>query len=61
LNQTKITAGIYDRHRPWKKQKNNNSGKGRDWIMRKKEQQRRRGDVVPPDTKYTGRKRKNSF
>ncbi|PNY07244.1 putative methyltransferase [Trifolium pratense] len=52
---------IFDRHRPRKKQKNNNSGKGREWIMRKKEQQRRRGNVVPQDTKYTGRKRKSSF
>ncbi|XP_054821182.1 LOW QUALITY PROTEIN: protein NUCLEOLAR FACTOR 1 [Prosopis cineraria] len=42
-----------DRHRPKKKQKHNKSGKGREWILRKKEQMRRRGNLVPPDTKYT--------
>eukprot|EP00887_Chlorella_sp_A99_P001439 scaffold8.g1439.t1 len=36
--------------------------KGRDWILRKKAQQRQRGRVaVKPDTKYTGRKRKDRF
>lgn len=52
---------ISDRHRPRKKQKKNKSGKGKDWIVRKKEQMRRRGNVVPPNTKYTGRKRKDRF
>ncbi|XP_028773711.1 18S rRNA (guanine-N(7))-methyltransferase RID2 [Neltuma alba] len=55
------TVCISDRHRPKKKQKHNKSGKGREWILRKKEQMRRRGNVVPPDTKYTGRKRKDRF
>ncbi|XP_057456183.1 18S rRNA (guanine-N(7))-methyltransferase RID2-like isoform X2 [Lotus japonicus] len=56
------TVCISDRHRPQKKQKNNNKkGKGRDWILRKKEQMRRRGNAVPQDTKYTGRKRKDRF
>ncbi|KAG5129834.1 hypothetical protein JHK84_036231 [Glycine max] len=48
-------------HRPRKKQKNNKSGKGKEWLLRKKEQMRRRGNVVPPNTKYTGRKRKDRF
>lgn len=52
---------ISDRHRPRKKQKNNKSGKGKEWLLRKKEQMRRRGNVVPPNTKYTGRKRKDRF
>ncbi|XP_027332404.1 18S rRNA (guanine-N(7))-methyltransferase RID2-like isoform X2 [Abrus precatorius] len=56
------TVCISDRHRPRKKQKKNNkSGKGKEWILRKKEQMRRRGNAVPPDTKYTGRKRKDRF
>ena len=29
----------------------------RDWIIQKKQAQRRRGDSVRPDSKYTGRKR----
>ena len=36
--------------------------KGREWIARKKEQARARGRVgVRPDSKYTGRKRKDRF
>nr|AFK36757.1 unknown [Lotus japonicus] len=55
------TVCVSDRHRPRKKQKNNKRGKGKEWIMRKKDQMRRRGNVVPRDTKYTGRKRKDRF
>lgn len=31
--------------------------KSRDWILKKKERQRRQGEETRPDTKYTGRKR----
>ena len=32
----------------------------RDWVLKKKDQMRRRGyGAVPQDTKYTGRKRKH--
>ncbi|KEH32545.1 S-adenosyl-L-methionine-dependent methyltransferase [Medicago truncatula] len=56
------TVRLSDRHRPVKKQrKNNKSGKGKEWILRKKDQMRRRGNDVPLDTKYTGRKRKGRF
>ncbi|EXC27885.1 putative methyltransferase [Morus notabilis] len=55
------TVCVSDRHRPRKKQRITKKGKGREWIMKKKEQMRRRGNVVPPDTKYTGRKRKARF
>ncbi|XP_021276480.1 probable 18S rRNA (guanine-N(7))-methyltransferase isoform X2 [Herrania umbratica] len=55
------TVCISDRHRPRKKQKINKRGKGREWVLRKKEQMRRKGNVVPPDTKYTARKRKARF
>lgn len=35
-------------------------GKGRDWVLRKKDQMRRKGYAgIPTDTKYTGRKRKH--
>lgn len=35
---------------------------GRSWILRKKEQQRKRGYAdIRPDSKYTGRKRKDKF
>lgn len=34
----------------------------RDWILQKKEQQRKRGYAdIKPDTRYTGRKRKDRF
>ncbi|KAM7512680.1 hypothetical protein LguiB_011555 [Lonicera macranthoides] len=52
---------ISDRHRPRKKQRLNKKGKGRDWVLKKKEQMRRKGNTVPPDTKYTARKRKARF
>jgi 18S rRNA (guanine1575-N7)-methyltransferase len=31
--------------------------KSKEWIMKKKDRQRRQGRDVKPDTKYTGRKR----
>ncbi|URE08779.1 Methyltransferase involved in Williams-Beuren syndrome [Musa troglodytarum] len=55
------TVGIYDRDQPWKKLKTNKKGKGREWVLQKKEQTRRKGHAVPPDTKYTARKRKAHF
>ncbi|XVF69968.1 hypothetical protein PTKIN_Ptkin11bG0123300 [Pterospermum kingtungense] len=55
------TVSISDRHRPRKKQKINKKGKGREWVLRKKEQMRKKGNVVPLDTKYTARKRKARF
>ncbi|GMI74210.1 root initiation defective 2 [Hibiscus trionum] len=55
------TVSISDRHRPRKKQKINKKGKDRGWVLKKKEQMRRKGNVVPPDTKYTARKRKARF
>ncbi|XP_056166991.1 18S rRNA (guanine-N(7))-methyltransferase RID2 [Syzygium oleosum] len=55
------TVSVSDRHRPRKKQKLNRRGKGREWVMKKKEQMRRKGNVVPPDSKYTARKRKSRF
>jgi 18S rRNA (guanine1575-N7)-methyltransferase len=56
-----MQVGIYERNRPKKRQKTKKNGKGKDWLLRKKEQMRRRGHDVPADTKYTGRKRKGYF
>ncbi|CAO2822960.1 unnamed protein product [Amaranthus hypochondriacus] len=55
------TVSVSDRHRPRKKQKLDKKSKGKDWIIRKKEQMRRKGVTVPADTKYTARKRKTRF
>ncbi|KAG7966120.1 hypothetical protein I3843_08G034000 [Carya illinoinensis] len=60
-DEAEQTVCISDRHRPRKKQKLTRKGKGREWILRKKEQKRRRGDELPLDTKYTARKRKPRF
>ncbi|KAL9334166.1 hypothetical protein Peur_074305 [Populus x canadensis] len=49
---------ISDRNRPKKKRKITRKGKDREWIFKKKEQLRRKGNVVPPDT---SRKRKDRF
>ncbi|CAM6042566.1 unnamed protein product [Sphagnum compactum] len=55
------TVDILERKRPSKKQKDK-KGKGRSWVLKKKEQRRHRGYTnVPQDTKYTGRKRKSQF
>lgn len=35
--------------------------KSKEWIIKKKERQRKQGKKVRPDSKYTGRKRKNYF
>ncbi|KAL5549351.1 hypothetical protein UlMin_004582 [Ulmus minor] len=56
------TVCVSDRHRPRKKQKiTKKKGRGREWVLKKKEQMRRRGNAVPADTKYTARKRKARF
>lgn len=55
------TVSVSDRHRPRKKQKLDKKIKGKEWVMRRKEQMRRRGVAVPPNTKYTARKRKARF
>ncbi|KAK9055285.1 hypothetical protein SSX86_026367 [Deinandra increscens subsp. villosa] len=55
------TVCISDRHRPRKKQKVTKKGKTRSWVLQKKEKMRSKGNVVPPDSKYTARKRKARF
>lgn len=60
-NEDDRTVSVSDRHRPRKKQKLDKKIRGKEWVMRKKEQMRRRGVAVPPDTKYTARKRKARF
>ncbi|KAL1217466.1 18S rRNA (guanine-N(7))-methyltransferase RID2 [Cardamine amara subsp. amara] len=54
---------VSDRNRPKKKQRTNKKGKGKgkEWVLKKKEQSRRKGNDVPADSKYTGRKRKSRF
>lgn len=42
-----MQVSISDRHRPRKKQKTNKKGKGREWVLRKKEQMRKRGTLCP--------------
>ncbi|EOA13804.1 hypothetical protein CARUB_v10026899mg [Capsella rubella] len=55
------TVSMSDRNRARKRQKTKKNKKGREWILRKKEQSRRKGNDVPEDSKYTGRKRKSRF
>ncbi|XP_051133476.1 18S rRNA (guanine-N(7))-methyltransferase RID2 [Andrographis paniculata] len=55
------TISVADRHRPRKKQKLNKKVKGKEWVLRKKDQMRRKGNAVPQDSKYTARKRKTRF
>eukprot|EP00246_Nothoceros_aenigmaticus_P017513 TRINITY_DN8603_c0_g2_i1.p1 TRINITY_DN8603_c0_g2~~TRINITY_DN8603_c0_g2_i1.p1 ORF type:complete len:291 (-),score=63.27 TRINITY_DN8603_c0_g2_i1:108-980(-) len=56
------TVSVGRRQRPAKRVKVKHTGKGKAWILKKKEQQRNKGvPHVPRDTKYTGRKRKTRF
>uniref|UniRef100_A0A0C9S0Z7 TSA: Wollemia nobilis Ref_Wollemi_Transcript_28383_1316 transcribed RNA sequence n=1 Tax=Wollemia nobilis TaxID=56998 RepID=A0A0C9S0Z7_9CONI len=55
------TVGFSERCRPRKRLKVSKKGKGREWVMKKKEQRRQKGYAVPEDTKYTARKRKARF
>ncbi|XP_026452845.1 18S rRNA (guanine-N(7))-methyltransferase RID2-like [Papaver somniferum] len=55
------TVSMADRQRPRKRQKINKKGKSREWVLKKKEQMRKKGNIVPPDSKYTARKRKSRF
>lgn len=57
----KQRVGIYDRHRPAKRLKLTKKGKSKAWVLKKKNQMRNKGCTVPPDTKYTARKRKDRF
>lgn len=55
---------VYVGHRKTKRRKHGHGDKDsrRDWIVRKKQQQRTRGYTnIKPDSKYTGRKRKDRF
>ncbi|KAL5717847.1 18S rRNA (guanine(1575)-N(7))-methyltransferase [Ranunculus cassubicifolius] len=54
-------VSISDRHRPRKKMRVSKKGKDMKWLLKKKEQMRKKGNAVPADTKYTGRKRKARF
>lgn len=56
-----MQVGVYDRNRPKKRLKVTKKGKGKEWVLKKKEQMRKKGHNVPPDTKYTNRKRKTRF
>jgi 18S rRNA (guanine1575-N7)-methyltransferase len=59
-NQVRVDSGRKgDKKRPVRKKKN--GGKTKEWIVSKKDTQRKKGKDVRPDTKYTGRKRKDKF
>ena len=51
---------VMGRERAGKRRKTGKpGGKGKDWVLKKKEQMRGRGYDIAPDTKYTGRKRRH--
>ncbi|KAM7261181.1 hypothetical protein ACFE04_026656 [Oxalis oulophora] len=60
-DEENTTVSVSDRNRPKKRQKITKKGKGRDWVVKKKEQMRKKGNNVPQDSKYTARKRKARF
>lgn len=56
-NEVRVDGGRREKRTVRKKR----NGKSKDWILNKKETQRKKGKDVRPDTKYTGRKRKDKF
>ncbi|KAM7274338.1 hypothetical protein ACFE04_029002 [Oxalis oulophora] len=60
-DEENTTVSVSDRNRPKKRQKITKKRKGRDWVVKKKEQMRKKGNDVPQDSKYTARKRKARF
>ena len=50
------------RRRAMAKENSTSVGKGdKAWILKKKEQMTRKGKIVKPNSKYTGRKRRPAF
>lgn len=59
LERGQVRVDAARREKPKVRKRKN--GKSKDWILNKKESQRKKGKDVRPDTKYTGRKRKDKF
>lgn len=57
-NEVRVDGGRREKRTVVRKKKN---GKSKEWILNKKETQRKKGKDVRPDTRYTGRKRKDKF
>jgi len=58
-NSVQVDRLFNKKKRSAKKKKS--AGKTKDWILDKKEMQRKKGADVRPDTKYTGRRRPKKF
>jgi 18S rRNA (guanine1575-N7)-methyltransferase len=59
LNQVRVDSERRDGSKKVHKKKKN--GKTKEWILQKKDTQRKKGKDVRQDTKFTGRKRKDKF
>lgn len=59
-NQVRVDDTRRDKGKKGKIRKKRN-GKSKDWILQKKDTQRKKGKDVRPDTRFTGRKRKDKF
>lgn len=55
------TVLVEQRQRQRGKSHQRSSVKDREWVKRKKESRRKKGETVPMDTKYTARKRRTRF
>jgi 18S rRNA (guanine1575-N7)-methyltransferase len=55
------TVDVSKRKREKTKKHVKSKGKDREWVVKKKERQRKQGKEVRPDSKYTGRKRREKF
>lgn len=59
-NETLIQSREREKDRRYSKKGKAKKGT-KDWVMNKKERQRRQGKEVRPDSKYSGRRRKAAF
>jgi len=61
INDAEEDEQIRNEKRRKMKNSKKNGFKSRDWILKKKERQRRKGEETRPDSRYTGRKRSGRF
>jgi len=60
-DQKQVRNSFETRRNNFKSKNSRPDKKSRDWVLDKKERQRRQGKEVRPDTKYSGRKRPKAF
>lgn len=61
LTESAETVSLVKRESNGRQQRQRKSVKDRNWVLKKKDTLRRKGEAVPQDTKFTARKRRPKF